>query len=513
MFCPNCGSKVPDGSKFCPSCGAPLPENDTVKADENKQENLGDKLSSGIDRLGSMLGDGIDQAAKDIKKDFQKTGDEFQKDAETAQEKHRQFTEQFNAYKTNLHDTFDEGGKKNWKDYLTPENYEKLMAISPFLPLAFMIVGAVIIGFLTRLFYIPGIGKLVQLLSFLLRVLFVAASVAGAAAACVTISSNREKQSQWGYIGLAGACLACFTCIGIFFHWSRMLMWLLSLITFVLGLEEMARVVLLNRGIETEPHTEEEKAAFQEAIRKAQAAGKKEEAESERQAAEVKTEAPAVGAAAGNPGGVGIDQKLSYFDGSGFTLLGYMLLTVLVSGLTCGLAAPWMLVIVYRWRMAHTVIDGKRLEFKGTGGSLFGHYIIWEILTVITCGIYSFFMHVAMTRWMWQHTCYAGEPDTLGQFDGNSFEYFGYGLLSAILNTVTCCIATPWTIVMIQRWETRHTIVGRNRMAFDGTALGMFGMVLLQIILCIITLGIYTPWAVVRITKYVIRHTHVYQGV
>lgn len=66
---------------------------------------------------------------------------------------------------------------------------------------------------------------------------------------------------------------------------------------------------------------------------------------------------------------------------------------------------------------------------------------------------------------------------------------------------------------MIQRWETRHTIVGRDRMAFDGTALGMFGMVLLQIILCIITLGIYTPWAVVRITKYVIRHTHVYQGV
>ena len=80
MFCPNCGSKVPDGSKFCPSCGAPLPENDTVKADENKQENLGDKLSSGIDHLGSMIGDGIDAAAKDIKKDFEKTGDEFQKD-------------------------------------------------------------------------------------------------------------------------------------------------------------------------------------------------------------------------------------------------------------------------------------------------------------------------------------------------------------------------------------------------------------------------------------------------
>ncbi len=405
MFCPNCGSKVPDGSKFCPSCGAPLPSGDAVKpnegqetADASKQDsvdqtgtsqhsdvdytentkdtghttdgdhktdadfthttsgdedtlgNLGEKLSSGIDHLGSMLGDGIDQAAKDIKKDFEKTGDEFQKDAETAKEKHQEFSDQVNAYKTKLHDTFDENGKKNWKDYLTPENYEKLMAISPFLPLAFMIVGTVIIGFLTRLFFVPGIGKLVQLLSFLLRVLFVAASVAGAAAACVTISSNREKQSQWGYIGLAGACLACFTCIGIFFHWSRMLMWILSLITFALGIEETARVVFLNRGIETEPHTEEEKAAFQEAISKAQAAGKKEEAESERQAAEVKTEAPAAMSAAGNAGNVGIGQKLSYFDGSGLTLLGYMLLTVLVSGLTCGLAAPWMLVIVYRWR-------------------------------------------------------------------------------------------------------------------------------------------------------------------
>lgn len=65
----------------------------------------------------------------------------------------------------------------------------------------------------------------------------------------------------------------------------------------------------------------------------------------------------------------------SYYDGSGVELLGYILLTALVSAVTCGIAAPWMICAKYKWKLSHTVINGRRFTFDGTGAGLLGHWI------------------------------------------------------------------------------------------------------------------------------------------
>ena len=108
-----------------------------------------------------------------------------------------------------------------------------------------------------------------------------------------------------------------------------------------------------------------------------------------------------------------------------------------------------------------------------------------------------------------QHTYYQDSPASLGAFDGNSFQYFGYGLLQVLLLTVTLGLAGPWTITMIEKWEMKHCLIGNDRMQYEGTAMGILGQYIIVFLLSIVTFGIYTPWGTVRIFRYLYSHTHV----
>lgn len=149
------------------------------------------------------------------------------------------------------------------------------------------------------------------------------------------------------------------------------------------------------------------------------------------------------------------------FDGSGLELLGYTFLLILVSGITCGIAAPWMICKIYKWRVSHTVINGKRLTFTGTGASLLGHWILWEILTVITLGIYAFFAHVALRKWELSNTFIEGKPIVANgkesYFDEGSLAYFGYGFIGGLLLLITCDIYEPWGNFRMNKYIVRHT--------------------------------------------------------
>lgn len=98
----------------------------------------------------------------------------------------------------------------------------------------------------------------------------------------------------------------------------------------------------------------------------------------------------------------------SYFDGSLVQYIGYRLIGILVTLVTFGLATPWAIVIIERWRCEHTTIDGKRLIFVGTATDLFGQWIIWLILTVVTLGIYSFWLQIKMQQWVVKNTHFEG---------------------------------------------------------------------------------------------------------
>lgn len=92
------------------------------------------------------------------------------------------------------------------------------------------------------------------------------------------------------------------------------------------------------------------------------------------------------------------------FDGGAGTFLGTQILAFLVTVITLGIAYPFALVLLERWKAKHTIVRGKRLQFTGTGMGLFGNWLKWLFLCIITLGIYSFWVIPRLVKWKVENT-------------------------------------------------------------------------------------------------------------
>ena len=90
---------------------------------------------------------------------------------------------------------------------------------------------------------------------------------------------------------------------------------------------------------------------------------------------------------------------VSYFDGGLLQLIGWRILGFLVTLCTFGICYPWALCMVYKWKINHTVIEGRRLKFTGSAVGLFGLWIKWFLLCIVTFGIYSFWVGISLEKW------------------------------------------------------------------------------------------------------------------
>ena len=94
----------------------------------------------------------------------------------------------------------------------------------------------------------------------------------------------------------------------------------------------------------------------------------------------------------------------STWDGGVWATFGMSLLASLLTIVTCGIALPWAMCMVWRFIIRHIVVDGKRLKFDGKGGQLFGKWLLWCLLCVVTCGIYSLWVTPKFYKWIASHT-------------------------------------------------------------------------------------------------------------
>ena len=92
-------------------------------------------------------------------------------------------------------------------------------------------------------------------------------------------------------------------------------------------------------------------------------------------------------------------------------------------------------------------------------------------------------------------------------FDGGAATYVGTAILAFLVTLVTLGFATPYAIVLRQRWRAKHTIVDGRRLVFVGTGISLFGNWLKWFLLIIITLGVYSFWVGPRVTKWVVENT------
>lgn len=203
----------------------------------------------------------------------------------------------------------------------------------------------------------------------------------------------------------------------------------------------------------------------------------------------------------------------SYFDGSTWQRIGYLLLSALVSAITLGIAYPWMLCMLQRWKARHTVINGRRLKFTGRGHQLIGRYLLWVFLTLITLGIYGIWLGLGMKKWVVKHTVYADDdPGPDSYFSGGAGGYLGIHILCALLTMFTLGIGMAWANKMRMKWEAKHTHIGGSPLVFHGTGGQLFLKYLLLVVLTPFTLGIYALFFPVSLLKWQAKNTDaVYQ--
>lgn len=80
----------------------------------------------------------------------------------------------------------------------------------------------------------------------------------------------------------------------------------------------------------------------------------------------------------------------SDFDGNAFEYYGYTNLGGAMVGLSCGLASGWYFNILRFWTMRHTKICHDRMKYeKDTWTNTLGVLLINYLLTGLTCGIYA----------------------------------------------------------------------------------------------------------------------------
>lgn len=79
-------------------------------------------------------------------------------------------------------------------------------------------------------------------------------------------------------------------------------------------------------------------------------------------------------------------------------------------------------------------------------------------------------------------------------FDGSVLQLIGYSLLSSLLTVVTFGIAYPWATCMLQRWETKHTVIENRRLSFNGKGIQLLG---LWVLMALLPIGILIAFAFV----------------
>lgn len=201
----------------------------------------------------------------------------------------------------------------------------------------------------------------------------------------------------------------------------------------------------------------------------------------------------------------------SYFDGGLIELIGWKLLSFLITIVTLGIGAPWGACMIYSYEINHTVYNGKRLKFEGTGGDLFVNIFKWVLLSIITLGIYTLFIPIRKTKWVISHIHFEDEHFIKNEsfFDGKTIQLIGINILSTILNFISFGLLSSFTYCYKTKWIIKHTVINRKKLVFTGRAISLFGRCMLWGFLTVITFGIFGLWIPIKKLKWQNKNTHI----
>ncbi len=489
MFCNKCGQQLKEGAMFCTNCG--------------------NKVSTGVPTLGIPPVEATKPNEPTASSSTQQPTQPAAQPERVAQPTPQQPMYQQQEKPAQFVQHVSSGEAEKYIDMLVG-----VLGFMPAAPLLIQLVLRIVFGILfavlSGILYSVGggfIGGFFQELAFALNssglitllwwIILICAIVA-IGGLIYTIMNRSGQDNTLRIIGIGMAASALVAAIGGITRVGA-LSFIFGLIAIVLGIEFFMKMYINHEGLDSKFELGQDITQLIDSI-KAKNAVKKEQYTNPDIARYAYTE--------------GIEAEESFFDGDGFELFVKNLLLSLLSFVTCGIGAPWMLVNILKWEKDHTVIQGKRQTFNGTAMELFGLWIKWFLLTLVTCGVYAPFATVDYRKWVNSHTGYVGLSKAEGKyadsrFEGNGFEYYGYEGLTSLISMVTCGFATPWMVGIFKKWEAKNTIIRNEKYFYDGDGGELFPIWIVNVLLTFVTCGIFSAWATVRMNRYIIAHTHV----
>lgn len=98
--------------------------------------------------------------------------------------------------------------------------------------------------------------------------------------------------------------------------------------------------------------------------------------------------------------------------------------------------------------------------------------------------------------------------NSTSSWDGGVLETLVAMIVSSLIVTFTCGIATPWAICYMIGFIISHVTIDGRRLTFDGTGAQLFGNWIKWFVLIVITCGIYSFWVIPKVYNWIAKHTH-----
>lgn len=144
------------------------------------------------------------------------------------------------------------------------------------------------------------------------------------------------------------------------------------------------------------------------------------------------------------------------FQGGYRELLGIMLRSFLIVGLTLGLYLPYYQTNLRRFLAGHSRFGSASFTFDGKAGGLLGRYVLALLLTVPTLGLIWLWYFAFQRRYYWDRTSFAGARFHCTVTGGGLLGLYAVNLAIIILSLG---LALPWATVRTRRYEMEHLVL------------------------------------------------------
>jgi len=219
------------------------------------------------------------------------------------------------------------------------------------------------------------------------------------------------------------------------------------------------------------------------------------------------------------------------FHGTGGTLFGIHIVTVLLSIVTLGIYSFWGRTKIRQYLWSQTALAGDRFAYHGTGGELFRGYLkamgILLLVYVVTLAIVPLVFRpllgdtagaiagvgllvaaflvlipaalVGARRYRASRTSWRGIRFS---FSGRIGEFVKLYLGGALLSLLTLTLYGPYFHANVRRFHVTNTRFGTAVGAFDGHGADLFRRYVIALLLTIPTLGLYWFWYAAERERY-----------